>query len=495
MTIFQNNVKLYPCQTNQKIEKKLYTFGFQTYQLAFFRTQDFQNLKNCFINKTNNLEIPTINKCSFNYIKKASHSFIENHANNIDLSIPYLHNENLKNLLITNFGKNPKNYNQILQFIKPYIENKNILNIIPTLMPNNFQYGTTKYYYIYGNMPDLNFYKKLKPLLYELILNGPLNQFTIPIYIHELYHALSKRNKGYTKNYLYDEIIPVENEDAFTEGRLFATSEGILVGISSGAALKAAVLLASIGVKLWMFLFNNSLGKRIDSTALRATAEDSRNDCITTSAVLAAALIEHFWNLPADGYIGLGVALFILYSGVQLAKDTISPLLGENANPELQQKIVDYIARQPKVLGYHDLMVHDYGPGQRFASLHVEMDYREDPLECHELIDDMERECLRSHNVHLVIHYDPVVVDDPELNRLKEQVRLLLGQKDPRLNLHDFRMTQGRRHLNLVFDVALPSDLQGKEKEILHFLEAGMNRRGEREYHLHITFDAASFNS
>ena len=209
MTIFQNNVKLYPYQTNQKIEKKLYTFGFQTYQLAFFRTQDFQNLKNCFINKTNNLEIPTINKCSFNYIKKASHSFIENHANNIDLSIPYLHNENLKNLLIKNFGKNPKNYNQILQFIKPYIENKNVLNIIPTLMPNNFQYGTTKYYYIYGNMPDLNFYKKLKPLLYELILNGPLNQFTIPIYIHELYHALSKRNKGYTKNYLYDEIIPI----------------------------------------------------------------------------------------------------------------------------------------------------------------------------------------------------------------------------------------------------------------------------------------------
>ena len=106
----------------------------------------------------------------------------------------------------------------------------------------------------------------------------------------------------------------------------------------------AGVLLASIGVKLWMFLFNNSLGKRIDSTALRATAQDSRNDCITTTAVLAAALIEHFWNLPADGYIGLGVALFILYSGVQLAKDTISPLLGENANPELQQKIVDYIA-------------------------------------------------------------------------------------------------------------------------------------------------------
>ena len=255
------------------------------------------------------------------------------------------------------------------------------------------------------------------------------------------------------------------------------------------------VLLASIAVKLWMSLFNSRLGRQIDSTTLRATAADSRNDCITTTAVLAAGLIEHFWKLPADGYIGMGVALFILYSGVQLARDTVSPLLGENADPELRQELVDYIASQPKVLGYHDLMVHDYGPSQRFASLHVEMDYREDPLECHEIIDSMERECLRSHNVHLVIHYDPVIVDDPELAEHKQAVGELLRQKDPRLTLHDFRMTQGRRHMNLVFDVALPSDLQGKEAEILRFVEDGMNRRGDREYHVHITFDAASFNS
>ncbi len=255
------------------------------------------------------------------------------------------------------------------------------------------------------------------------------------------------------------------------------------------------VLLASIAVKLWMSLFNSRLGRQIDSTTLRATAADSRNDCITTTAVLAAGLIEHFWKVPADGYIGMGVALFILYSGLQLARDTVSPLLGENADPELRQELVDYIASQPKVLGYHDLMVHDYGPGQRFASLHVEMDYREDPLECHEIIDSMERECLRSHNVHLVIHYDPVIVDDPELAEHKQAVGELLRQKDPRLTLHDFRMTQGRRHMNLVFDVALPSDLQGKEAEILRFVEDGMNRRGDREYHVHITFDAASFNS
>lgn len=260
------------------------------------------------------------------------------------------------------------------------------------------------------------------------------------------------------------------------------------------SAVAAGVLIASIAVKLWMSLFNRKLGKKIDSTALLATSADSRNDCITTTAVLAAGLVQHFWGLPVDGYIGLCVALFILYSGVQLAKDTISPLLGESADSQLRQEIVDYIAQQPKVLGYHDLMVHDYGPGQRFASLHVEMDYREDPLECHESIDDMERECLRSHNVHLVIHYDPVIVDDPELTRCKQAVAELLQQKDPRLTLHDFRMTQGRKHMNLVFDVALPSDLQGQEEAIRRFVEDGMNQEGSMVYHVVTTFDAASFN-
>ena len=149
----------------------------------------------------------------------------------------------------------------------------------------------------------------------------------------------------------------------------------------------AAVLIGSILVKLWMSLFNTKLGKTIHSATLAATAADSRNDVITTSAVLLAALIEHFTAFRADGWMGLAVSCFILYSGVGLAKDTISPLLGENADPELREKIVDNIRACPKVLGFHDLMVHDYGPGQRFASIHVEMDRREDPMECHEIID------------------------------------------------------------------------------------------------------------
>ena len=258
------------------------------------------------------------------------------------------------------------------------------------------------------------------------------------------------------------------------------------------SAPAAGVLVASIGVKLWMALFNRDLGKRIGSTTLAATSADSRNDCVATSAVLLAAIIEHTLDLRIDGYIGLGVAAFILYSGWNLAKDTISPLLGENADPELQEKIVDYIQAQPKVLGYHDLMVHDYGPGQRFASLHVEMDAREDPLECHELIDDMERECLNSHNVHLVIHYDPVLTDDPELRRLKEEVSALLRTRDRRLSLHDFRMVQGRRHMNLVFDVALPSDLRQQGAQIRQWLEDTLNETEPAVYHVKITYDTAA---
>ena len=255
----------------------------------------------------------------------------------------------------------------------------------------------------------------------------------------------------------------------------------------------AVVLLASIAVKFWMNLFNRGLAKRIDSTALMATAADSRNDCITTGAVLVAAVVEKLTNIPVDGWIGLAVALFILYSGLNLAKDTISPLLGEGADPELREKIVDYIVAQPKVLGYHDLMVHDYGPGQRFASLHVEMDCREDPLECHERIDDMERECLRSHNVHLVIHYDPVVIDNPELTALKAKVLCLLQTRDPRLSLHDFRMVPGKKHMNLVFDVALPRDMKDKGEELRSWVEDTLNAEGEMVYHVIITFDVADF--
>ncbi len=258
--------------------------------------------------------------------------------------------------------------------------------------------------------------------------------------------------------------------------------------------IPAAVLVVSILVKLWMASFNKKLGQKIGSATLEATAADSRNDVITTGAVLIASLIELFTGFMADGYMGLGVAAFILYSGIGLARDTISPLLGEGADPELRRKIVDKISQNPKILGFHDLMVHDYGPGQRFASIHVEMDRREDPMECHEIIDDLERECLQSHGVHLVIHYDPIITDDPELDRMHVRVEQLLHKTDLRLGVHDFRMVPGKGHVNLIFDVVLPTDLRGREGEIQNMLRQELNRDSSMTYYPIITFDQSSFN-
>lgn len=258
--------------------------------------------------------------------------------------------------------------------------------------------------------------------------------------------------------------------------------------------IPAAVLVVSILVKLWMASFNKKLGQKIGSATLEATAADSRNDVITTGAVLIASLIELFTGFMADGYMGLGVAAFILYSGIGLARDTISPLLGEGADPELRRKIVDKISQNPKILGFHDLMVHDYGPGQRFASIHVEMDRREDPMECHEIIDDLERECLQSHGVHLVIHYDPIITDDPELDRMHVRVEQLLHKTDLRLGVHDFRMVPGKGHVNLIFDVVLPTDLRGREGEIQNMLRQELNRDSSVTYYPIITFDQSSFN-
>ena len=256
----------------------------------------------------------------------------------------------------------------------------------------------------------------------------------------------------------------------------------------------AVVLVGSILVKLWMSLFNYRLGKFIDSAALRATAADSRNDMIATGAVLLAAVLEYFTRLPLDGYMGLGVALFILYSGVMLARDTISPLLGEQVSQELRKQIVMLVEGNPYVLGYHDLMVHDYGPGQRFASLHVEMDEKENPLLCHEIIDDIERECLEQYNIHLVIHYDPIVTGDAELETMREAVIGLLREQDDRLTIHDFRMVKGAGHSNLIFDVALPRDLTGKELEIKHKLENALAAKHQGVYNTVITFDPDFFN-
>lgn len=255
------------------------------------------------------------------------------------------------------------------------------------------------------------------------------------------------------------------------------------------------VLCASILVKLFMMLFNLKMGRRINSNALLATAADSRNDVMTTSAVLAASIVEHFYDVRIDGVMGIAVSLFILYSGIKLAGETMSPLLGEGANPELQKQITDYINGCPMVLGCHDLMVHDYGPGRRYASIHVEIDKNEDPMACHARIDRMERECLKNYGTHLVIHYDPVVTDDPEVNSTKRLVNTIIKVRDSRLTIHDFRMKDDGESVKMSFDMILPEDLRGQEQSIKETVEKALNSLDSKKYYADITFDMESEGS
>lgn len=260
------------------------------------------------------------------------------------------------------------------------------------------------------------------------------------------------------------------------------------------SAAMLAVLTLSILLKLWLAAFNRSLGAQIHSSALIATAADSRNDVISTAAVLAACVVARLTGLRIDGYMGLLVALFILYSGVCIARDTIDPLLGEAPNEELTRMVAHEIGSYEKVLGIHDLMVHDYGPGRRFATVHVEMDCREDPLVCHDIIDDIERDFLSKHNIHMVIHYDPVVTDDAELNHMHELVAQAVRDIDPRLSVHDFRMVRGPCHTNLIFDMVIPFEMNDRKAELARLVHDRIQFE-DRKYYAVITFDDGAFNA
>ncbi len=216
------------------------------------------------------------------------------------------------------------------------------------------------------------------------------------------------------------------------------------------------VLAGSIAMKLWMSLFVGKLGKLIGSGTLAATAADSRNDVIATAAVLVSCLAGHFFHIAIDGWTGLCVAAFILWSGYGIARETMSALLGEQADGELVEKLMAMVLRHEGILGIHDLLIHDYGPGRCFASAHVELSAEEDPLVCHEIIDHLECDALRELNVHLVIHHDPVAVNDAEWDRLRSGVEAIAAEVDGRLSVHSFRLVRGRGMPRLVFDLAVP---------------------------------------
>lgn len=226
------------------------------------------------------------------------------------------------------------------------------------------------------------------------------------------------------------------------------------------------VLAVSILIKLWMALFNKSLGKKINSSALEATAADSRNDVISTSAVLVAAVISHFFKINLDGYMGIAVAVFILYSGIGLVKDTLDPLLGKAPEPELVDYIQKKILSYDGVLGTHDLMIHDYGPGRKFASVHVEMAAEGDVLKSHDVIDNIERDFLSKDNLNIIVHYDPIVTKDDIVNDFRSWLMEQVKSIDPHLSIHDLRIVPGNSHTNLVFDCVMPHCINMSPSEL-----------------------------
>ncbi len=225
------------------------------------------------------------------------------------------------------------------------------------------------------------------------------------------------------------------------------------------------VLGGSILVKLWLMLFNLKIGKIISSGTLKATAADSRNDCISTFVVLVAALISHFCNVELDGYMGVLVALFILYSGINLVREAMSPLLGKAPDEEMVEEIRDKIMAYDGVLGTHDLMVHDYGPGRVFASVHVEMAAERDVLESHDVIDNIERDFLQN-GLNLVVHYDPIVTSDAAVGDMRREISEIARKIDERLSIHDLRMVPGPSHTNVIFDCVIPHNFSMPEEEL-----------------------------
>lgn len=229
------------------------------------------------------------------------------------------------------------------------------------------------------------------------------------------------------------------------------------------SAVSIVVLLASIGVKLWMAYFNRKLGKRIHSSVMMATATDAMGDVVTTSATVLSLLFCRFTGINIDGFVGVAVALVVMWAGVGIARDTLEPLIGKAVDPELYRQITDFVESYEGILGSHDLIVHNYGPTRSLASIHAEVPNDVNIEISHEIIDKIEREAAKKLGIFLVIHMDPVEVRDDRVTNVRMKVTDVLKEIDDRLTLHDFRLVDGEQQINLIFDVVVPFAYQGAE--------------------------------
>ncbi len=231
--------------------------------------------------------------------------------------------------------------------------------------------------------------------------------------------------------------------------------------------ISITILVISVIIKLWMFFFNRKVGKAIDSDAVIATAADSRNDALTTTAILLSVAVMMLFEINIDAYMGLIIALFILWSGFNTARETLNPLLGEPLDKETALRLEKEIMAFDGFLGIHDLMTHNYGPGRSFASVHVEVPCDTDIVKCHEQIDLCEKIVFERTGIHLTIHMDPVETDNEKLNEAKTIIAKKVREIHPSLTIHDFRMTpKGDERTNLIFDIVVPADFGGKHSQI-----------------------------
>ena len=243
-----------------------------------------------------------------------------------------------------------------------------------------------------------------------------------------------------------------------------------------------SVLALSIFAKLWLFYFNRKVGKRINSMVMQATAADSMADVLATIAVFASAVISRFSSVNPDAYIGIAVALFIIFSAIQILRETMNRIIGQAPSEELTKKIESFILNYDGVIGIHDLVIHDYGPLNTFASVHVEVDANMDVLVSHDLIDNIERDISNKYNLNMVIHMDPVVTDDPFVNEMQKMTEEVVSEIDNTLSIHDFRVVKGPTHHNLIFDVTVPFDCKISIQEITEQIKRRIHEKDKSLY-------------
>lgn len=252
--------------------------------------------------------------------------------------------------------------------------------------------------------------------------------------------------------------------------------------------LSIAMLAISIGVKIWMYLYNRKYAKLVKSSILNATAADSISDTLSTSAVLVCALISHFFKFNLDGYVGFAVALFIIKTGIDIIRNALNELLGKAPDRVVVKAMRDLIYSFDGVLGLHDMIIHDYGAHSIYASIHVEVDCHEDVLKSHDMIDNIERCVKEKMDIDLVIHMDPINTRDEVCTELRIKVNEALKKVHPDLSLHDFRMVPGSTHTNIIFDVVIPFHVEMKNNTILELMEKYVQSIDEK-YYVVITFD------